>query len=106
MNPYERFATTALILRDELAIDRTLLANERTLLAYLRSSVALVIAGFSIMQFSHDLWFHVLGVLCLPLGATTAVFGVVRYRRMNRGISLVRRQILQVEGPPPSIPEE
>ncbi|RPJ43750.1 MAG: DUF202 domain-containing protein, partial [Deltaproteobacteria bacterium] len=30
-SPYSRFESTDLILRDELAVDRTLLANERTL---------------------------------------------------------------------------
>lgn len=38
-SPYSKFDTDDLILRDQLAIDRTLLANERTLLAYLRSGV-------------------------------------------------------------------
>ena len=42
---YSRFVETQLILTDELAIDRTLLANERTLLAYLRAGMALIIAG-------------------------------------------------------------
>ena len=53
-SPYERFDSDDLILRDELAIDRTLLANERTLLAYLRSGVALLIAGVSIIHFSQE----------------------------------------------------
>lgn len=90
--PYSRFDGSDLILRDELAIDRTLLANERTVLAYLRSSVALLIAGVSIMHFSREGWFWAIGVLCLPVGAITGVFGVIRYRRMNQAISLVRTQ--------------
>ena len=36
-NRYEGFAKSDLILRDQLAIDRTLLANERTVLAYIRT---------------------------------------------------------------------
>jgi putative membrane protein len=49
--PYSRFEAAELILRDQLAIDRTLLANERTFLSYLRSGVALLIAGVSIIHF-------------------------------------------------------
>jgi len=90
--PYERFENVDLILRDELAIDRTLLANERTLMAYLRSSVALLIAGVSIIHFSNEGWFRIVGVACLPAGIITGFIGMVRYRKMHRAISLVRHK--------------
>ncbi len=89
---YSRFEKDQLILRDELAIDRTLLANERTLLAYLRSGVALVIAGVSIIHFSNEGWFWMMGVFCIPIGVIVGIIGVARYRKMNRSISLIRRQ--------------
>jgi putative membrane protein len=92
--PYRRFESTALILRDELAVDRTRLANERTLLAYLRSAMALVIAGASIMHFSHEKWFWLIGLGCLPLGALTGVVGTLRYRSMDRAISVVRGKLV------------
>jgi len=44
-NPYDRFRRDELILRDVLAIDRTILSNERTVLAYLRSALTLFIVG-------------------------------------------------------------
>jgi len=91
-SPYSKFNCDDLILRDELAIDRTLLANERTLLAYLRSGVALLIAGVTIIHFSQEGWFWAVGIACIPTGLITGVVGVARYRRMNRAISLVRRQ--------------
>lgn len=89
---YSRFENDSLILRDELAIDRTLLANERTLLAYLRSGVALVIAGVSIMNFSQQEWFWIVGIICIPTGVITAMIGVVRYHRMHRAIALIRNR--------------
>lgn len=92
-NPYSRFETAELILRDELAIDRTLLANERTLLAYLRSGVALLIAGVSIIHFSQQVWFTVVGYACIPSGIVTAAVGLLRYRRMDAAISTVRRTL-------------
>jgi len=92
-SPYQRFLNKELILRDELAIDRTLLANERTLLAYLRSGVSLLIAGVSIMHFADKGWFWAIGVACLPAGIAAGLVGIFRYRQMNAGILKVRRQI-------------
>ena len=91
-SPYSKFDSNDLILRDELAVDRTLLANERTLMTYLRFGVALLIAGVSIIQFSTQDWYWAVGIACLPAGIITGVVGVGRYRRMNKSISLVRRR--------------
>jgi len=98
--PYLRFLDGELILRDELAIDRTLLANERTVLAYLRSAAALVLAGASIMHFSHESWFWALGIACMPAGVVVGGFGSVRFFRMNRKISAIRRQARSGKGAP------
>ncbi|MGA7596023.1 MAG: DUF202 domain-containing protein [Gallionella sp.] len=92
-NPYTQFDSAELILRDQLAIDRTLLANERTLLSYLRSGVALFIAGISIIHFSHELWFTVMGFICLPCGILTVWLGASRFRKMDKAISVVRVQM-------------
>jgi len=89
---YSRFDGNDLILRDELAIDRTLLANERTLLSYLRAGAALLIAGVSIMHFSAQGWFWMAGLACIPIGVITGVTGVARYRIMNKKIALVRNR--------------
>lgn len=88
--PYSKYPSEKLILRDELAIDRTLLANERTLLAYLRSGVALLIAGVTIMHFSSLEWFWWTGVGCLALGVVAGTTGIVRYRKMSKRITSAR----------------
>ena len=92
VSPYSRFESDNLILRDELAVDRTLLANERTLMSYLRAGISLLIAGVSIMHFSYQGWFWTIGLVCIPTGAIASIIGVSRYRRMNSSISLVRKQ--------------
>ncbi len=97
-HPYAKFDPKQLILRDELAIDRTLLANERTLLAYLRSGVALVVAGISIMHFSLERWFWVTGLVCIPIGVLAALVGILRFRRMNKAIAVIRRKEKTVAG--------
>jgi putative membrane protein len=93
-NAYLRFRKNELILRDELAVDRTLLANERTLLAYLRSAVSLIIAGVSMIHFSGMKgWFLVVGIACIPLGIAIGIFGIMRFVKMNSDISTVRTQV-------------
>ncbi len=96
-NPYAQFNTSELILRDHLAVDRTLLANERTLLSYLRSGVALFIAGISIIHFSNLGWFSAVGFLCLPCGVLTVLFGIQRFRKMNRAILVIRQELKNIE---------
>ncbi|HOW56488.1 MAG TPA: DUF202 domain-containing protein [Smithellaceae bacterium] len=88
--PYARFGNGNLILRDELAIDRTILANERTLLAYLRSAAALLIAGVSIIHFSREGWFLLIGIACTPVAALTGIIGIARYLRMKQIITNIR----------------
>lgn len=95
---YSRFDGGDLILRDELAIDRTLLANERTLLAYLRAGVTLLLAGVTIVHFSPGGWFRIAGFACIPTGIAAGLIGAARYRKMNRTISLVRNRALSGSG--------
>ena len=82
-DPYSRFHEQQLILRDELALDRTVLANERTLLAYLRTALALVLSGVTFLHFAQALWFSIVGVVCLAVGLAVLPLAVSRYRRMQ-----------------------
>ena len=83
MDPYSRFDKQQLILRDELALDRTILANERTLLAYLRTVLALLLAGVTFLHFAQALWFTIVGVVCLVIGLVVLPFAVWRYRSIQ-----------------------
>lgn len=90
---YSRFEEQDLILREELALDRTRLANERTLLAYLRTSLALVLAGVTFLHFSNAIWFSIFGAACLVIGLFVVPIAVRRYRRMEAELSPLRRRI-------------
>lgn len=83
---YNRFEPAELQLRDELAIDRTRLANERTYLAYIRSALALLIAGSTIIHYADNSWFMLIGVACLPLGIVFAIVGTRRFLRLHRAL--------------------
>jgi inner membrane protein YidH len=96
-NLYERFKKSELILRDELAIDRTLLANERTLLAYLRSGIALLLAGLTFIQFAPGPGLKLIGVICLPVGIAILFLGTIRFSRVKSRIDIVRQQLTTLE---------
>ncbi|MCE5336408.1 MAG: DUF202 domain-containing protein [Desulfobacteraceae bacterium] len=97
--PFSRFDCDSLILRDELAIERTLLANERTLMAYLRSAVALLIAGVTMMHFSvAGGWFWLVGLACIPFGVIAGTVGIRRFSRMNSIITRIRYQAKEKSG--------
>jgi len=91
-NPYERFKKSNLILRDELAIDRTVLANERTLLAYIRTSLTLIIAGLTFLHFIPAGFLHIAGLIFFPLGILTGLYGVIRFVWMKRMIQGARKE--------------
>lgn len=91
-NPYERFAKDELILRDELAIDRTELANERTMLSYLRGAVSLIIAGLTFVHFVGQGLLRFLGMSLIPLGLISGVYGYYRYRQVAGRIRAIRRK--------------
>lgn len=91
-NPYQSFEEEELILRDELAIDRTILANERTLLAYVRTGLAFAIVGGTCLKVGGSVAYEVTGIVCLALAAATVVVGAYRARDTHRRISVVREQ--------------
>ena len=74
--------TGQLILRDELAIDRTRLANERTLLAWVRTALMLLVSGVTLLKlFEGILLMEVIGAALIPTGLFTAGLGLRRYLR-------------------------
>ena len=89
-SPYTEFEKEKLILRDRLAIDRTLLANERTLLSYLRAGVTLLIAGVSMMHFSTQPWCFYVGVACVPFGIISLIVGIQRFRKQHDSIMKIQ----------------
>jgi putative membrane protein len=90
-NPYERFQSSDLILRDELAVDRTVLANERTLLSYIRTGLAFGITGAGTIKFFASLVSLLLGWCMVVLAFFVVVFGVWRFRRVAGHISTCRK---------------
>ena len=62
---------------------RFLLANERTFLAYVRTALALQVAGLGVLQFlthSHDAVRYTLGLALVLAGSFVGVSGYRRFR--------------------------
>lgn len=90
-NPYEGFQRQELILRDELARDRTVLANERTLLSYIRTGLAFAVTGVGTIKFFPALISLLLGWCLVVLAFLIVVLGVWRFRRVAGRLAAVRK---------------
>lgn len=77
-----------LILRDHLAIYRTVMANERTLLAYTRTALAMVVVGVSVAEFADWGARSWVGWGMTAGGAVLQLIGLHRYRVTR---ALIRR---------------
>ena len=97
-NPYETFQGSDLTLRDELAMDRTVLANERTLLSYIRTGLAFGITGAGTIKFVASLVGVLLGWCLIVVSLLVVAFGVWRFRRVARRISICRKPSVTATG--------
>lgn len=88
--PYYKLFKEDLILRDHLAIDRTILANERTFLAYIRTALTFLLGGITLIKFFNSITADILGWFCIPLGVTTLTIGILRYKKMAKQIHSAR----------------
>lgn len=79
-------------IRELLAGDRTELANERTLLSYIRTSLTIIIVGFSLNKFFDIPMLQIIGVCLILLGVGTIIFGLWRYINMKQVISSVNNR--------------
>jgi putative membrane protein len=76
-----------LILREKLALQRTVLANQTTLLAFLRSSMYFLVAGLSIktvLLIENGL---ILQVVLFLVSAILLIYGVFNYFHHKKKIS-------------------
>lgn len=87
-NPYAGYGAQ-LILRDQLAIDRTRLANERTLLSWLRTALMMLVSGITMLKlFEGVLVMEIIGGVLVPLSLIAAVWGARRYLRTRSAIEI------------------
>lgn len=85
--PYVRFSTDDLTLRDVLAVDRTVVANERTFLGYIRTTLALLAAGGSLLHFVDAMWSTVTGIALLGASVPMFAIGLHHYLARRRALA-------------------
>ncbi len=84
-----------MILRDYLAIDRTILTNETAFMAYVRTALALLAAGVSLIKFFNDPVMHVLGWAFMGIGTVLAMYGYHRYRQVDNLMHKVKGDLIE-----------
>jgi putative membrane protein len=89
-SPYQKTAPPDMILRDYLAVERTVMANQRSFVACLRTMLSLVVAGASFIKFSGYQWMEIVGWVLVSLGIILAPIGAVRFLQMKRLIDEIR----------------
>ena len=78
-----------MILRDYLAIDRTVLANERTLLAYLRTFIGTFSAGIALVKLFDTQFTDITGYLFIILSPVFVVLGLIRFFRVSKKLKTI-----------------
>ena len=83
-DPYLEFEREAMILRDWLALDRTVLANKRTFLAYSRTAIAMAVLGIAFIKLIGHPFFEVSGFLLVLSGVVVFYVGAREYMSNTR----------------------
>lgn len=76
-----------IILRDYLALERTLLANERTFFTYIKFSLYLLIAAITIWKVSEFASLSALAYLFVTLSGVFLIIGAVRYFALRKRLN-------------------
>jgi putative membrane protein len=81
-HPYRAYEAQEeeMILRDYLAIDRTIMSNESTFLANIRTTLTFVVAGVTLIKFFNSLPFQVLGWVLMAIGGWLLLHGYNKYQ--------------------------
>ncbi|WP_298353327.1 DUF202 domain-containing protein [Rhodoblastus sp.] len=98
--PYDNFNAHEFILRDWLALDRTVLANERTFLAYGRTSLGLFLAGVTLIKVFKSDFAIGTGWVFVVTAVGVFIYGFRRFRKMQshyRGLAALEEKILPEE---------
>lgn len=88
MSKLEKTINKDLILRENLALQRTVLANQSTFLSFLRTSMYFLVAGLSINNiFQLEEGALVYQVLFYTISVGILAFGIFNYHKQKRKIN-------------------
>lgn len=94
MNPSEEhFVNKDLILREKLALQRTVLANQSTLLSFLRTGMYFLVAGLSMKNLLKVEQSFLFEVLFFVTAGLILLIGLVNYMRQKKKIEASNRHV-------------
>jgi putative membrane protein len=96
-NIFTKFSKDELILRDYLAVYRTVLANEQAFLSYVRTALATAATGASLIHFVNAPLTKVIGWILVGGSILLMVYGASRYKEMKDLIELERDELEDIE---------
>ncbi len=73
-----------MILRDYLALERTVLASERTLLAYIRTAIGTFASGVGMLKLIESTVFTVIGYIFIVISPLAIIIGIINYLSVRR----------------------
>ena len=82
-----------LILREKLAIERTVMANDRTFLSFVRTALYFSIAGISINEVLQLQYGLALEIFFWVMAAFTIIAGFIKYLQQKKRIAEHRKNI-------------
>ncbi len=103
-DPYAEFNRESMILRDWLALDRTVFANKRTFLAYSRTAIAMAVLGIAFVKLIGHQFFEIAGFLLILLGISVFYVGLreynantKRFKRLVEKERAIEAQLREIE---------
>jgi len=85
---YQKFCKD-MILRDFLALDRTILANKRTFLAYVRTAIGLLASGIGMVKLVSDGIVNILGFVFITTALPVLIVGASEYIKMQKTLRVI-----------------
>lgn len=91
LDAYADIDRSGMILRDFLAVDRTILSNQNTFLAYIRTALTFFVGGLTFIKFFDQPIIETVGWMFLPIGVLTFIVGLLRYNRLRGALAQTRK---------------
>ncbi|PRD48667.1 DUF202 domain-containing protein [Sphingobacterium haloxyli] len=82
-----------LILREKLALARTVLANQSTLLAFIRTAMYFLVAGISINNLTTITQGYLIEIVFITISVILLVIGAINFLIQKRNIAKSERHI-------------
>ena len=80
-----------MILRDFLALDRTILAIKRTLLAYVRTFTGLIASGIGMVELVAELIPNIIGYTFIAAAFPILILGIIEYKKTRRALADIEK---------------